>query len=64
MKSLLYSLRVLLIGALALAATTAARAQINVNINPPSWGPAVPAGAQYYYIPETQSFYDVPASTW
>lgn len=51
---------VLLSGA-ALAATPEARAQININITPPNWGPAVPQGAQYYYIPETNGFYDVPA---
>ena len=50
-----------LLGGAALVATPAARAQININIAPPSWGPAVPQGAQYYYIPETNGFYDVPA---
>jgi hypothetical protein len=50
-----------LLGSAALVAAPAAHAQINVNINPPSWGPAVPQGAQYYYIPETSGFYDVPA---
>ena len=49
---------VLLSGA-ALLTAPAAHAQININLNPPSWGPAVPQGAQYYYIPETQGFYDV-----
>ena len=44
---------------LALTTAPAAHAQINVNIGAPSWGPAVPQGAQYYYIPETQGFYDV-----
>jgi hypothetical protein len=51
---------VLLSGASLLAAPTA-HAQVNININPPNWGPAVPQGAQYYYIPETDGFYDVPA---
>ena len=50
-----------LLGSAALVAAPAARAQINVNVNPPSWGPAVPQGAQYYYIPETDGFYDVLA---
>ena len=50
-----------LLGGAALVAAPAAHAQINININPPSWGPAVPQGAQYYYIPETNGFYDVPA---
>ena len=49
------------LGLALLAAAPAAHAQININIAPPSWGPAVPQGAQYYYIPETNGFYDVPA---
>ena len=61
MKFLLQPMRLALLGIFALAAAPAAHAQINININPPSWGPAVPAGAQYYYIPETNGFYDVPA---
>ncbi|WP_046247238.1 hypothetical protein [Hymenobacter terrenus] len=61
MKSFLAPLRVAVLSAFALAAAPAAHAQINININPPSWGPAVPSGAQYYYIPETNGFYDVPA---
>ena len=44
---------------LVLTTVPAAHAQINVNIGAPSWGPAVPQGAQYYYIPETNGFYDV-----
>lgn len=48
----------------ALAASPAAQAQVNININAapaPSWGPALPAGAQYYYLPTVGGFYDVPA---
>ncbi len=61
MNSLLKSLRVALLSVFALAAAPVAHAQVSVNIGPPSWGPAVPAGSQYYYIPETNGFYDVPA---
>ena len=61
MKFLLQPLRIALLGLFALATAPAAHAQININVNPPSWGPAVPAGSQYYYIPETNGFYDVPA---
>jgi hypothetical protein len=50
----------ILVGGTALVAAPAAQAQVNININPPSWGPAVPQGSQYYYIPETDGFYDVP----
>jgi len=49
-------------------AAPAAQAQVNININTPagaaaapSWGPALPAGAQYYYLPTVGGFYDVPA---
>ncbi|MDO7850302.1 hypothetical protein [Hymenobacter convexus] len=52
-----------LLGALALAAAPAARAQVNVNINtaPPAWGPPVPQGTQFYYIPEIDGYYDLYA---
>ena len=35
------------------------QAQVNININPPSWGPAAPAGTQYYYVPEYGGYYDL-----
>jgi hypothetical protein len=40
-----------------------AQAQVNVNVNagPPAWGPAVPAGTQFYYIPEIDGYYDLYA---
>lgn len=45
------------------AAPTAAHAQIGVNIQlgHPAWGPAAPAGAQYYYVPEIDGYYDLQA---
>ncbi|MDQ2793000.1 MAG: hypothetical protein M3Y12_03195 [Bacteroidota bacterium] len=61
MKLIPTTLCAVLLSGAALLAAPAAHAQINININPPSWGPAVPQGAQYYYIPETDGFYDVPA---
>ena len=61
MKPLPTLLFAALLGGASLAAAPAAQAQVTININPPSWGPAVPQGAQYYYIPETNGFYDVPA---
>lgn len=49
-------------GVLAVLLTAgAARAQVTININPPSWGPAAPAGAQYYYVPEYGGYYDLQA---
>ena len=61
MKNLLKPLRIAVLSVLALVAAPAAHAQVTVSINPPSWGPAVSQGQQYYYIPEYQGFYDVPA---
>jgi len=61
MKNLRNIWQIALLSAFTLAAAPAAHAQINVNITPPSWGPAVSASQQYYYIPETNGFYDVPA---
>ncbi|OON70779.1 hypothetical protein [Hymenobacter sp. CRA2] len=42
-------------------AFTGAQAQVNVNINVPSWGVAAPAGTQYYYVPEYGGYYDLRA---
>lgn len=39
--------------------TQSAQAQVTINVNPPSWGPAAPAGTQYYYIPEVGGYYDL-----
>ena len=51
----------LLAAGLALVGT-AAHAQINVNINTaPPVVVGAPANAQYYYIPEANAYYDVPA---
>ncbi|NML66851.1 hypothetical protein HHL22_16720 [Hymenobacter sp. RP-2-7] len=44
------------------AAPSAAHAQINVNINTaPPVVVGAPADAQYYYIPEANAYYDIPA---
>jgi hypothetical protein len=47
----------------AFAAPVAAQAQVGVNvqIGHPAWGPAVPAGTQYYYVPEIDGYYDLAA---
>ncbi|MFD2787154.1 hypothetical protein [Hymenobacter rubripertinctus] len=39
--------------------TQPVQAQVTINVNPPSWGPAAPAGTQYYYIPEVGGYYDL-----
>ena len=51
------------LAALGLAlATTPAHAQVNININTaPPVVVGAPADAQYYYIPEANAYYDVPA---
>jgi hypothetical protein len=50
-----------LLSALALAAAPA-QAQVNININTaPPVVVGAPANAQYYYIPEANAYYDVPA---
>ncbi|MDO7850303.1 hypothetical protein [Hymenobacter convexus] len=51
-----------LFGGATLAAAPAAQAQINVNINTaPPVVVGAPADAQYYYVPEINGYYDVPA---
>lgn len=40
-------------------------AQVSVNVNvgsPPKWAPAGYSGAEYYYIPDIESYYDVRSS--
>jgi uncharacterized membrane protein YgcG len=61
MKSLAKFFGAALVGAFALLATPAAQAQVGVNINIgiPAWGPQVPYGTQYYYIPEIDGYYDL-----
>jgi len=52
-----------LLSALALSLAAApAQAQVNININTaPPVVVGAPANAQYYYIPEANAYYDVPA---
>ena len=43
---------------------TTSQAQVSVNVNfgtPPVWAPAERVETQYYYLPEIDSYYDVPA---
>jgi hypothetical protein len=45
-------------------ATTQSQAQVSVNVNfgtPPVWAPADRVETQYYYLPEVDAYYDVPA---
>ena len=61
MKSLAKFVGAALVGAFALLAPPAAQAQVGVSINigTPDWGPRVPYGTQYYYIPEIDGYYDL-----
>ncbi|RXR21443.1 hypothetical protein [Flavobacterium stagni] len=57
MKSIRLIIAALLLG------SSAAVAQVNVNINfgtPPVWAPADRVEVQYYYLPEIDVYYDVP----
>lgn len=50
-------------GAFAALAAPAAQAQVSINaqFGHPAWGPAAPAGAQYYYVPEIDGYYNLAA---
>lgn len=50
-----------LVSSFLLAAAPAAQAQVTINMNRPAWGPAAPATAQYYYLPEVDGYYDLRA---
>jgi hypothetical protein len=56
-------LKYLVFGVL-LSTSISAHAQVSVNINlgqPPVWAPATAEKVQYYYLPEIETYYDVPA---
>ena len=47
-----------------LVVTVSSQAQVSVNVNvgtPPVWAPAAPVAATYYYLPDLETYYDVPA---
>jgi hypothetical protein len=50
-------------GAFAALTAPAAHAQVGSSalFGHPAWGPAAPAGAQYYYVPEIDGYYDLAA---
>lgn len=54
----------LIVLALFLFATTANHAQVSINVNfgtPPQWGPVGYSEVSYYYLPDIQSYYDIPS---
>ena len=59
MKPLARFVGVALVGAFALLANLTAQAQVSITIGAPNWGPSVPYGTQYYYIPEIDGYYDL-----
>ena len=57
-------MKILKLFVLGLLFSTASHAQVSVNVNlgtPPVWAPAEKVETQYYYLPEIDSYYDVPA---
>jgi len=59
MKLMLKSSVLLLLVLLLQSGGAQAQVRVNVNVGPPGWGPAVGPGAQYYYIPEIDGYYDL-----
>lgn len=57
------ALKFLAIGLFTIMAINS-QAQVSVNVNigtPPVWAPAERVETQYYYLPEIDTYYDVPA---
>jgi hypothetical protein len=62
MKKILMSL-LLLSGAVAVSSAAKAQVRVGVNINigdQPDWGPSGYDYAEYYYLPDIESYYYVP----
>lgn len=56
------TLKYLVLGLLLHFSTANAQVSVNVNLGtPPVWAPANPVKVQYYYLPEIDSYYDVPS---
>ena len=54
----------LTIAAMLFFITTGITAQVSVNVNigvPPVWATAAPVGVQFYYLPDIETYYDVPS---
>ena len=57
-------MRTLILFVFGLLFITTSQAQVSVNVNfgtPPVWAPAERVETQYYYLPEIDSYYDLPA---
>lgn len=56
------AIKILIVALLIGFSTANAQVSVNVNIGaPPVWAPAPPAPTQYYYLPDIDVYYDVPA---
>lgn len=52
----------LLITVFTIASTVYSQVSVNVNLGkPPVWAPATAQVVQYYYLPEIDTYYDVPS---
>ena len=54
----------IVIGAMLFFMTTGITAQVTVNVGPgttPVWAREAPPKTQYYYLPDIETYYDVPA---
>lgn len=53
---------VLLSTLIGLAMNSQAQVSVNINVGtPPVWAPNAPAGVHFYYLPDIEVYYDVPA---
>ena len=57
----IFATALLTAAALAVAPAAHAQPQVNINVGTPAWGPPVPQGTQFYYIPEIDGYYDLYA---
>lgn len=63
-NTIMKTLQLLVLG-LLLSVATSSQAQVNLNVTigtAPSWGPSGYDNAEYYYLPDVASYYDVQAS--
>lgn len=57
-------IRIITIG-IFVVVTSVSRAQFSIHVNignPPSWGSTSKSDADYYYLPEVESYYDIRAT--
>jgi len=56
------AIKCILLGLLLSSFTMQSQVAVNVNLGtPPVWAPADRVEVQYYYLPEVDAYYDVPA---